>query len=337
MPSRLAGILFCVLLANVLNYALGSWLNRQVPNLAPPVATVDGSVFNTSRYYQDRPDTSLALTPDAEALIDFYTYLDQGGREAYANWRTAFGDLNSSGNAFRLRALEIADASNAGKYLALLLLIVTLLLRFGRGLRETALLTPVLYFGIFVGTAALYGSLSSPLYTALIAGILLLYFGGLRLFLPIYHTEWSRLMAPGLTLCVFLLAVMAWRGPELVDFWFWTSPLFRLALVTVILLTVFFHLSIASNVLKAAKMDLVTRLFAYGMPLGVATLVPGLFLGLYGKEAGDALQRLNFELTWLPPETVAGFNPEAPFVLFFAGVMLLILAGIGYFIQKIAR
>lgn len=337
MPSRLAGILFCVLFAYVLNYALGSWLDRQIPNLAPPVATVDGSAFNTSRFYEDRPDTSLALTPDAEALIDFYTYLDKGGREPYANWRTAFTDLTTSGDAFRLRALEVANASNAGKYLALLLLIVTLLLRFGRGLRETALLTPVLYLGIFVGTAALYGSLSAPLFTAVVAGILILYFGSIRLFLPIYHTEWTRLMGPGLTLCVFLLAVMAWRGPELIDFWFWTSPLFRLGLVIVVLLTLFFHLSIVSTVLTAAKMDLVTRLFAYGMPLGIAILVPGIFLGLYGAEAGDAVKELNFEMTWLPPETVAGFNPDAPFVLFFAGVMLLILAGIGYFIQKIAR
>jgi len=49
MPSRLAGILFCILLANVLNYALGSWLDRQVPNLAPPVATVDGSAVVTTK------------------------------------------------------------------------------------------------------------------------------------------------------------------------------------------------------------------------------------------------------------------------------------------------
>lgn len=337
MPSRLAGILFCILLANVLNYALGSWLDRQVPNLAPPVATVDGSSFNTSRYYVSRPDTSLALAPDAEALLDFYAYLDRGGHDAYTNWRTAFVDLSSSGSAFRLRALEVADGTNAGKYLALLLLIVTLLLRFGRGLRETSQLTPVLYLVIFAGTAALYGSLNAPLWIALVVGVLVLYFGGLRLFLPIYHTEWTRTMRPGLTLCVFLLAVMAWRGPELIDYWFWTSPLFRLGLVTVVLLTLYFHLSIISTVLTAANMDSITRLFAYGMPLGVATLVPGLFLGLYGKEAGDALQRLNYELTWLPPETVAGFNPDAPFVVFFAGVMLLILAGIGYFIQKIAR
>jgi|GEM_PF-2047210 len=337
MSSRLAGILLCVLLANVLNYALGSWLERQMPELAPLAASVDGSAYNTSRYYENLPEAALALSPDAEALLDFYVYLDEGGRENYAQWRTAYDDLRESGNKFRLRALEIAHANNTGKYLALLLLIVALLLRFGHGLHETFLVTPLLYFGIFTGTAAIYGGMSSPLYTVLVAGTLLLYFGGLRLFLPIYHTEWTRLMRPGLTLCVFLLAVMAWRGPGLINYWFWTSPLFRLGLVTVVLLTVFFHLSILSSVLKAAKMDFTTRLFAFGMPLGVATLVPGLFLGLFGKEAGDALQRLNFELVWLPPETVAGFNPDAPFVLFFAGVMLLILAGIGYFIQKIAR
>jgi len=34
---------------------------------------------------------------------------------------------------------------------------------------------------------------------------------------------------------------------------------------------------------------------------------------------------------------VAAVNPDAPFAFFFAGVMLLIIAGIGYFIQKIAR
>lgn len=337
MPNRLAGILFSVLLAYVLSYALGSWLDSQIPNLVPPVATVDGSTLNTSRYYEARPDTSLALQPDAEALLDFYTYLDQGGSGAYASWRTARTDLRAATDAFRLRALNIADANNAGKFLALLLLLLTLLLLFGNGLRETSLLTPFLYLLIFGGTAALYGSLSAWLFTATVTMIIVLYFGGLRLFLPIYHTEWTRTMRPGLTFCLFLLAAMAWRGPELVDYWFWSSQLFRLGLVTVVLLTLFFHLSIITNVLKAARMDTITRIFALGMPLGVSALFPGLFLGLYGREAGTALRDLNYELVLFPPETVAAFNSDAPFVLFFAGVMLLIIGGIGYFIQKIAR
>ncbi len=337
MTSRLAGILGCLLLAYVASYALGAWLDRQLPNLVPPVATIDGSTLNTSRYYQDQPDTVVAKRPDAEALLDFYTYLDEGGATAYGNWRQARTDLQQATNAFRLRALEIADHTNAGKYLSLLLLILTGLLYFGRALKENRLLTPFLYLGIFVGTAGLYGSLSAPLFTGVVAGSLILYFGGLRLFLPIYHTEWSRMMRPGLTFCAFLLAVMSWRGPELVDYWFWTSPLFRLALVAVILLTLFFHLSILAGALKAAKMDGTTRLFAISMPLGVTTLVVGLFLGFYGQEAGSALVQLNYELVTLPPKTVAGFNPDAPFVLFFAGVMLLILGGIGYFVQKIAR
>lgn len=337
MPDRLVAILGSLLLAYVLSYALGSWLDRQIPGLLPPVATVDGSTLNTSRYYQNQPDTAVALKPDAETLLDFYTYLDRGGRTAYGNWRTARADLHTTNSAFRLRALEIADATNTGKYLSLLLLIITLLLYYGRALKESRPLTPVYYLLIFAGTTALYGSLSAPLFTTVVMGFLVLYFLGLRLFLPIYHTEWSRTLRPGLTFCCFLLAVMAWRGPELVDFWFWTSPLFRLVLVAVSLLTFVFHFSILSAVLKAAQMDGITRLFAFGMPLGVALLVPGLFLGFYGKQAGDALQTINHELVIFPPETVAGFNPDAPFVLFFAGVILLILAGIGYFIQKIAR
>jgi hypothetical protein len=217
------------------------------------------------------------------------------------------------------------------------LLIVTVLLLYGRGLKESRVLTPVFYLIIFIGTIVLYGNLSAPLFTVVVGGFIVLYFAGLRAFLPIYHTEWVRLMRPGLTFSCFLLAVMAWRGPELVDYWFWTSQLFRLALVTVVLLTVFFHLSILASVLKAAKMNSITRLFAFGMPLGTALLIIGLVLGLYGDVAGAGLIKINHELVMLPPETVVGFNPDAPFILFFAGVMLLILGGIGYFIQKIAR
>ena len=326
----------CVLLANVLNYALGSWLDRQIPNLVPPVATADGSTLNTSRFFAEN-GTKKKGPADADALLDFYTYLDRGGSETYSRWRTARAELRAATAPFRLRALEIADANNAGRFLSLLLLVVTLLLFFGNALKETSLLAPLLYFGIFSGTAALFGSLSAPLFTITAAVSILIYFGSLRLFLPIYHTEWIRLLRPGLTFCLFLLATMAWRGPELVDYWFWSSPLFRLGLVTVSLLTVFFHFSILMSALASAKMDTTTQLFALGMPLGFTLLVGGLFLGFYGKEAGAALETLNFELVLFPPETVAGFNPEAPFFLSMVGVLLLVIAGIGYFIQKIAR
>ncbi|TXF90728.1 hypothetical protein FUA23_04610 [Neolewinella aurantiaca] len=337
MPNRLVGIILCVLLANVLNYALGTWLDSQIPNLVPPVAVADGSTLNTSRFFVQQADTVLAGTPDAETLLDFYAYLDEGGTSAYSNWRTARADLKTASAPFRLRALEIADASNSGRFLSLLLLIITLLLFFGRVLKETSLFTPVLYLLIYAGTTILYGSLSAPLFSATVVGSLVVYFGGLRLFLPIYHTEWVRLMRPGLTFCLFLLAVMAWRGPELVDYGFWTSPLFRLCLVLVILLTVFFHLSILKSVLTSAKMNTITQTFAIGMPLGFTLLVAGLFLGFYGKEAGAALGTLNYELVLFPPETVMAFNPEAPFFLSLIGVLLLVMAGIGYFIQKIAR
>ncbi len=337
MPKRLAGILLCVLLANVLNYALGTWLDRQIPNLVPPIATVDGSSLNTSRFFVEQPDTVLAGKPDEEALLDFYAYLDEGGTSAYGNWRTARTELHSASDPFRLRALEIADASNAGRFLSLLLLVITLLLLFGGSLKETSLLSPLLYLGIFSGTAALFGSLSAPLFTITVAVSLVIYFGSLRLFLPIYHTEWTRLLRPGLTFSIFLLAAMAWRSPEVVDYWFWTSPLFRLGLVTVSLLTIFFHFSILMSALASAKMNTITQVFALGMPLGFTLLIVGFFLGFFGKEAGAALETLNYELVLFPPETVAAFNPDAPFFLSLIGVLLLVMAGIGYFIQKIAR
>jgi len=337
MPKRLVGIIACILLANVLNFALGRWLTEKTAEWSPTEAVADGSSLNTSRYFQERADTSLAGTPDIEALMDYYTWLDQGGSDAYLKWEAAKSELRAVSTPFLQRALTVAESSNAGRYLSLLLLIITGLLLWGRGLREQSFLTPLLYFGICTGTAALFGSLSSPLFTAVVAGWLLLYFGGLRLFLPIWHVEWSRLMRPSLTLCIFLLATMAWRGPELVDYWFWTSPFFRLGLVLVMLLTVFFHLSILVKVLEAAKMDGLARLFAFGMPLGVATLALGTFLGYYGPVGGASLQQLNYELVTLAPQTVAGFNPNAPFVLAFAGIILLVFSGIGYYVQRIAR
>lgn len=337
MPKRLGGILLCLLLANVLNYALGEWLDQQIPNWAPPEAMADGSTFNTSRYYQNRSDTLLAGRPDEEALLDFYAYLDQGGSATYLDWQASRKELRGVATPFLQRAITVADANNTGKYLSLLLLIFTGLLLFGRAFKESSWLTPVLHFGIVLGTAALYGSLSAPLFMGLVAGSWLLYFGSLRAFLPIYHTEWSRLMRPGLSLCLFLLAAMAWRGPEVIDYWFWTSPLFRLGLVTVLLFTVFFHFSILVQILKAAEMDQLARIFAYGMPFGLTLLVLGFVLGLFGQEAGDAMRQLNYELLTLPPETVAKFDPDAPFLLSLVGVVLLILAGIGYYIQRIAK
>ncbi|MEM6769549.1 MAG: hypothetical protein AAF597_03100, partial [Bacteroidota bacterium] len=150
-------------------------------------------------------------------------------------------------------------------------------------------------------------------------------------------TEWVRMMRPLLTLQLFLLATMAFRGPELIEYWVWTSPLYRLGLTLILLLTVFFHLSIVATVLAKAKMESITRFFAMGMPLGFTLGAIGLFLGLYGADAGAGLVELNFELTTLPPATVSNFNPESPFILTGAGIILAIIAGIGYFIQRIAR
>lgn len=351
MRNRLIAIFVCLLLANVVNYALGEWLEARVAAWSPGEAVVDGSSLNLSRYLGERPDTSLALSADREALFDFYSWLDDGGSDNYRNWRGAltnarryWDDPNyqvsiapSLDKVFLFRALQLADNSNTSRYLSLLLLIVVLLMIWGKSFKESRWLTPILYLGITLGTTALYGSLDAPLYTSVVVGTYVIYFVSIRLFLPVYNTEWCRMMRPFLTLQLFLLAVMAFRGPELVDYWFWTSPLFRLGLTLVTLLTFFFHFSIVMSVLEKGKMGTAARYFGYGMPLGCTLIVVGLVMGFYGPEAGDSLREINFELVTLPPETVAAINPESPFLFSGAGILLSVVGGIGYFVQRIAR
>lgn len=337
MRNRLVAIFVCLLLSYVVNYALGEWLSDGIVNWSPPVAEMDGSSLNASRILQERPDTALSLGAAEEALLDYYTWLDAGGTSNYQNWRTAITELPEVTSPFLARALEVADSTNTSRFLALLLLIVTALMLWGKAFKESALLTPLLYFGVTLGTIGLYGSLSSPLFTAVLGGSYLVYFVALRLFLPIFHTEWSRMMRPFLTLQLFLLATMAFRGPEMVEYWIWTSPLYRLGLTLFTLLTVFFHLSIVSVVLKKAEMERIAQFFAFGMPLGFTLGLLGLVLGFYGSEAGAGLGQINAELTTLPLATVASINPESPFLLTGAGIILAIFSGIGYFVQRIAR
>ncbi len=338
MRNRLIAIFVCLLLANVLNYALGEWLSDGIPNWSPPQAVMDGSSLNASRLLQERADTTISMQATQEALYDYFVWLDAGGQTNYQQWRTALDELPEVATATYLgRALTVANSANASRYLALLLLVISGLLLWGKALKEGAHLTPVLYFIITLGTTALLGSLSSPLFTALLAGGWLVYFVSLRLSLPIYATEWCRMMRPLLTLQFFLLATIAFRGPELVEYWFWTSPAYRMGLTFVTLLTVFFHLSIVSTVLQKAEMDRYAQLFGFGIPLGITLGIIGLVLGFYGSEAGAGLGQINYELNLLPPQTVGDLNPDAPFLLTGAGIILAIISGIGYFVQRIAR
>lgn len=337
MRNRLLAIFVCLLLANVVNYALGEWLSDGISNWSSPVAVMDGSSLNASRIITERPDTAISMGAAQEALLDFYTWLDAGGTENYQNWRTAMTDLPEVAEPFLARALAVADSTNTSRFLALILLIVTLLMLWGKAFKEGALLTPLLYFGVTLGTIGLYGSLSSPLFTAILGGCYLIYFVTLRLFLPIYQTEWARMMRPFLTLQLFLLATMAFRGPELVEYWVWTSPLYRLGVTMVTLLTVFFHLSIVATVLKKAEMERIAQFFSFGIPLGFTLGILGLVLGFYGSEAGAGLGQINNELTVLPLDKVASIDPESPFLLSAAGIILAIFCGIGYFVQRIAR
>lgn len=335
MRNRLIAIFVCVLLANVVNYALGEWLDSALIGRVTNTVT-DGSTL-VSSIKSDQSATEALPSPAEQTTVSFYQWLGSGGADNYAAWRSGLENRDAATDPFLQRALDVMDNTNASRFAALLLLVVTLLLLWGKAFKESSWLTPFLYFGITLGTTALYGSLSAPFYTGVVVGTYSIYFLSIRLFLPVFHTEWCRMLRPFLTLQLFVLATMAFRGPELVDYWFWTSPLFRLGLTLVTLLSVSFHLTIVMKVLAKGNMDTIARYFGFGMPLGFTLIVLGLVLGFYGPEAGAAVQQINYELVTLPTEIVAGINPEAPFLLSGAGVLLAVVSGIGYFVQRIAR
>ena len=341
MTSRLVGIFACLLLANVVNFFVGAHIDRIQAGFGTELDVL-GSTSYTSAAYQrllsggpaGEEEKKTIIRPEGK-LLAFYNYLREGGNTAYRWWRAEIAPTPTP--AFTARALAVAEQTNAVKYLSLLAAILVLLLHFSGLNNEEKWWTPLFYLLLTVGTAALFGGMTAPVFTAICAAAFVLYYGAIRLSLPFYHAEWCRMMRPGLTWCVFLLLSMSLRGHELVDFWFWTSPLYRLLLLTVFFFSLFFHFTIITRVMKNAKMDAYSRVFAYGMPLGLTVLSLGLFLGLYGPIERPALTILNEELLVFPPSIVNGVDPNGPFVLFFAGVALLITAAIGYFIRRIAH
>lgn len=352
MTSRLTGILLCLVLANVVNYAVGEWLDSRIPGWLPPALILDGSSLSSSLAYDallagELPAVAENAVPLNQVLVPYYNYLDEGGGEQWLNWRAAYDKQyaeivsqrqSESANQWRSNFLTMVDRTALGKFGSLLLLIVIALLLRGKWLREQHWWTPLLYTVFIAATAGLYSFFIAPLFLLIVVGSFVIYAGTIRLILPLYTYEWAKALRPFLTLVIFLLFMMSWRGPEYIDYLFWTSQLYRLGLVAVLLLTLFFHLSVLDRNLKNAELDLTSRITGYAMPLGLLIIFIGLVLGFYAADqAGGALFALNQELLIFSPSIVRGFDPEAPFILFFAGVGLLIIGGIGYFIQRIAK
>ena len=127
MGSRLIGILGCLLLAYVVNYALGEFLDARIPRWTQERVEVDGSTLNTSLYFATAPDSVRAVGADGETLLNFYAYLDAGGAENYARWRASLAELRVVHAPFIERALTVSEWTNTVKYLSLLLLIATAL------------------------------------------------------------------------------------------------------------------------------------------------------------------------------------------------------------------
>lgn len=310
---------------------------------------MDGSSLSTSLAYQDiAPNTDQVVgTPESQILFSYYRYLSAGGGQNWLDWRRAYDEQytavvttlgSETKQKWRAQLLTVIDRTALGKYGSLLLLIIVAALFFSNRLHERNWWAPYVYMVLVGLTTALYTAFAAPFAVALVTGLFIVYAMGLRFTLPLYAFEWRKSLRPFLNLIFFILISMAIRGPELLDYLFWTSPLYRLGLVIIVLLSIFFHLSILSKALSNAELDLTSRVLGYAMPLGFTAMVAGLVLGFYGGQSTEgALELLNRELLLFSPEVAAGFNPNGPFVLFFAGVALLICGGIGYFIQRIAK
>lgn len=351
MPNRLLGILLCLVLANVVNYGVNQWLDKKIPGWLPPQSSLDGSSLSSSLAYQGLlegklPASEINGAPLAKVLIPYYDYLAEGGGERWLTWRKTYDEhygavVTQQGDeaeqAWNTRFLRLVDRTAPVKYASILLFIVILLLLRGGMLKEQYWWTPLAYALFIAATAALYTAFDAPAYLALIVGSFVLYAAALRFILPIYTFEWSKSLRPFLTLVLFFLFFMGWRGPEWIDYLFWTSQLYRLGLVSVVLLTLFFHWDILHKNLENASLDLTSRITAYAMPLGILAIFLGIFLGFFRSGSNGSMFALNQELLLFTPDIVKGFNPDMPFVLFFAGVALLIIGGIGYFIQRIAK
>ncbi|MEL6276479.1 MAG: hypothetical protein AAFU03_15370 [Bacteroidota bacterium] len=351
MSRKLIGILFCLITANVVNYAINEWLDQKIPGWTPPQAELDGSSLSTSLAYEKllqfgSDSVPGSTTPQGKLLKSYYDYLAFGGGAYWLQWRQDCPSLSSEVVAaakgeddltWKTQLLRTLDRTAVCKYGSLILFAITALLFFSGWLKEQYWWTPIYYALIVIATAGLYSFFAAPFFTILTGGTFILYAISLRVGLPIYHYEWVRTLRPFLTLVFFLLGMMAWRGPEWIDYLTWTSPLYRLALLTVVLLTIFFHGNLLTKALEQAQLEVTARILGYAMPLGFTASALGLTLGFYGADTGGSLAALNQELLLFSPEIANNFNPNGPFVLFFAGVALLIIGGIGYFIQRIAR
>ena len=330
MPNRLVGILVCLLLANIAAYALGSWVDHII-DLQSVTVTDSESTLNRFAgldfvFTQD-PDQSYQ---PANPLQSFDFYIAGEGTAYYLTFLANVLDEAIT------QPIKIAQATDTVRIAAASLLLLAVLLFIGRGLREERFTTPLIIIGYVIASAALLGAFQAPLFTSTVALALVLYVSALRLLLPVYTTEISQLLRPFLTPCVALLAVMVWRGPELVDYLFWTSAWFRFILCFVWLMAHFFHFANLDRVLRRVDLSFAGRIFAYALPLGLTWTGVGLLLGSYGEAAGAGLGQLNRELLLVPQAMTETLNPEAPFALFFAGATLLILGGIGHYVQRIA-
>lgn len=351
MPNKLAGIIGCLIVAALVNVGLRQWIPHFDPGqLLDGEIEFDGSTLVCSQVYAKVDWNGYLIEGVKSSNNDlsqitaaYYDYLKYGRgwlgwRDYYdRNFGEAIAHPGPPSPQWTAQVLRVQDRSAPAKWIAFLSLIAALLVLWSKRLKEYHLLTPIFYLAVATAALWTYGALSALLFLAVALLGVLTYAISIRLILPLYRTEWVRSLRPLLTFWLVLLGAIAWRGPEWVDYQFWTSDWFRLILIATAVFSLFFHWAIFSKAMANAKLDATARIFAYIMPLGSTATAIGLFLGFWGQGEQHALVQLNRELLLLPPQWLEELNPNLPFWLLFAGISLLIIGGIGYLIQRIAR
>ena len=354
MPNKLAGIIGCLIVAALVNVGLRTWIS-DLAGAAEPTeqgGVLDGNSLVSSHHFSEGcmhyavvVDTIARPNALNDLVCAYNSYIRSGDGADWLVWRDMFfaeygnilANVGPPAPNWAAQVLRVQDHSAPSRWIALLSLIAALLILWSKRLKEYHLITPVFYFAVAGVAVWTYGAMSAPLFLMVALLGMLAYAFSIRLMLPLYRTEWVRSLRPLMTFWLFLLGAIAWRGPEWVDYQFWTSDWFRLIMLTTALFSLYFHWEIFSRALANAKLDATTRVFAYAMPLGSTAVVMGLALGFWGQGDQHALIQINRELLILPPQWMETMDPNLPFWLLFAGIALLIIGGIGYLIQGIAR
>ncbi|MEM6878572.1 MAG: hypothetical protein AAF544_08445 [Bacteroidota bacterium] len=359
MPNKAAGLIVCLVLAALVSWGVGYWIDTQLDRAggATDLASYDGSLLRSVQNWDmtiygsqmdSRGSEDWAVSDSAAMLqklvFAYDRYLYQGGGENWLNWRETYDkeytEVLTEGappsEQWRAQLLKIQDRAMPTKWIALLGFIFSILILWSGRLKEYHLATPVFYASVVGLTLWAYGAMSAPFWCLVMGAAYLVYALGLWL-LPMYRTEWVRSLRPLLTIFLVFLAAIAWRGPDGLDRVLLEGGFWRFLVLGIAGFGLFLHWDHLARALKQAKVSTTGSVMGYTAALGGCWLVLGLLVGFWQSGDYHGLALLNLELQIVPEQWAIQADPDWAFGLFFVGFGMVIFGSIGYFIQRIAR